>query len=262
MWVLWRVQVCHHVMINQRFLHIQSTVVRSTHGNEASLPCVTPYVIFTTLLPWYVVECLPRNVYPQFAVCVMNLCCTFWCLAKIKMIAGTSHWNECPSPSFGTELDRCPRIRFVVSLTSLRSVIFWRTGYCDVHNIKSCFTGHYFIMTSAWIHKPDCKDSALLHLWVNCVQTTIVSSCSQLRIVLITHHICSSLRKAHDVTVLSIFSWHWTSEPECGEYGKLTDINSKLTKYFPTYVAVNMGLCCRKYYRFSISAAVYWKSCL
>ena len=87
----------------------------------------------------------------------------------------------------------------------MRSLIFWRTGYCLVHNIQSCFTGHYCIMTSAKTQKHDCKDFTLLHLWVNCVLTAVVSSCIQLRIVLITLHICSSLRKAHDVTVPSIF---------------------------------------------------------
>jgi len=35
------------------------------------------------------------------------------------------------------------------------------------------------------------------------------------------------------------------------------DNSSELTGYFPTYDAVNVDLCCRKYYRFSISAAVY-----
>lgn len=87
----------------------------------------------------------------------------------------------------------------------IRSVIFWRTGHCLVHNIQSCIIGHCFIMTSAKTQKPDCKDSTLLHLWVNCVLTAVMSSCIQLRIVLITPHICSSLRKAHDVTVPSIF---------------------------------------------------------
>jgi len=48
---------------------------------------------------------------------------------------------------------------------------------------------------------------------------------------------------------------------KCGEYQKLTN-NNEPTKYFPTYVAVNVGLCCRKYYRLSISSAVYWKGCL
>lgn len=139
----------------------------------------------------------------------------------------------------------------------IRSVIFWRTGHCLVHNIQSCIIGHCFIMTSAKTQKPDCKDSTLLHLWVNCVLTAVMSSCIQLRIVLITPHICSSLRKAHDVTVPSIFFWHWTSEPEMWRVSKINWQQQR-----PYQVFSYIGCCCRKYYRLSISAAVYWKGCL
>jgi len=171
MWVLRRVQVCHHAIISQKFLHIQSRVVRSTLMAMRPVSTGSPLMLFSPhIFPSAVIECLPRNVSPQFAVCVMNLWCTFWCLAKEKNDSRhfTLEWT--PMAPFGhrarpfTKNMVCGFFNIskvsIAVLTDLkqnlmhiccliRSVIFWRTGYCRVHNVQSCFTGHYFIMTKS-----------------------------------------------------------------------------------------------------------------